>query len=280
MMFDEYASPFVDRVLDRSSETEGERGSDLFEGLVKKRKRAFRRMHFYDLNGKYLGAWRRWQSGWHIRLIKRSDYKRIVAAGGGAKPDQFKKQSVRKMVESLAKHSRLVTVQRLNPQKKFLKNLFEKAKKANKEHAAYILLDYPNATLTFRIAKVVNQTPTDVDISLGTVSKMRTLPPPDGDVAVQVIGTVHTHYFRDPLINTSSTRQGKTIRSNVKRIHYGVSKLDMNSAKDHGIVVHAFDSRYIHKALPSGRKLNKQSKDQNVLVHALWLFGFAPGPRI
>ncbi|MEZ4402581.1 MAG: hypothetical protein R3B06_21335 [Kofleriaceae bacterium] len=194
------------------------------------------------------------------------------------------------MVHDLVAASKRLSIQTEESQWKDINILFEKAQASARSHAtkpqdaqeqvAYFVLDVIDASLKLVEARDAQTSNFHATYSLGEVrgdKRKKTLPADmGGDPARRVIGTIHTHYLLDPLINTSSTALGYSSKSRIRLLRAGVSDVDIGSAKMNSLVIYAIDSKYLHRAVPrmpdGVSTRNNLPRKGNVLRDALAYF--------
>jgi hypothetical protein len=245
---------------------------------------------------KFLGRWTVPQAGPSVHLIDPAAYASTVATleypplrqpgrwPGGGPPSratygdldpadmQERLALYEAMVKKLIGTAATVTIAPLPDQRQALTALYADAKARNVEQVLFLLLDLRAARLSMVRAQGVTATSREANIPLGRVpgTSIRTLPPPAGSTSLQVIGNVHTHYLSAPSVRAVP---GGTVRTTMG---YGVSAVDVTSAKTDGIVVYALDDRYLHRANPDGTRDDKLGRDFDVLLDALEVFSGKP----
>jgi hypothetical protein len=246
---------------------------------------------------KFLGTWTVPQAGPSVHLIDEAAYASTVATltypplrqpgarwPGGGPPSratygdldpadmQERLALYEAMVRKLIAAAATVTIAPRPDQRQALTALYADAKAQNLEQVLFLLLDLRAARMSMVRARGVTATSREANIPLGRVpgTNIRTLPPPAGSASLQVIGNVHTHYLSAPSVRTVP---GGTVRTTMG---YGVSAIDVTSARTDGIVVYALDDRYLHRANPDGTKDDKLGRDFDVLLDALEVFSGKP----
>ncbi len=145
--------------------------------------------------------------------------------------------------------------------------LVQAAQRAHKEQGAYIALQFSTAKLLFVQATPVASSDIDITLPVVPLKDLRFVP---GDMTMQIVGTVHTHY-------ANVTAMDKAVPGG--RMHYsirpGVSDKDRKSAKNEKFVVYAVDAKNVHKALPNGQARNNLARSLDIIIDALESFGRA-----
>jgi hypothetical protein len=187
------------------------------------------------------------------------------------------------MISQLIAAGRPVAVQTERDQWVLIKQLLAKAVKAAQstgrlqaapEFVAMFVLDVSStATLSLSVVPNIKMNGNHAIIPLGTIRGTNKRVLAGGNANQRVIGDIHTHALLDPFINTTSTSVGTRIGPT---LHSGVSDIDVDSARNDGIVVYAIDSRKLHRVDPDGSKHDGMDQTGNLLRAALKIFGGEP----
>lgn len=192
------------------------------------------------------------------------------------------------MLDQLMSQGKRLVIESEREQWAKIETLFTKAKRSGEdatrkgrpdlaqEFVAYFAIDVIDARLSIIEAAGTVTRNFHVTFQVGSIrgTDKKTLPPSMGaDYAKRVIGTIHTHYLFDPLINTTSTASGITTSSLQRVMRHGVSDTDAATAASERLVVYAVDSKYLHRALPDGTRQDKLPRRGDVLRAALMAFG-------
>lgn len=274
-----------------------------------------RRVHpavFYDRDAlRFLGTWPRLQAGPAVYLIDR-DWFNDLRAEARKRPRAassdfaiaIEGRNVRRpatgligadydaeMLDELTSRGKQLAIETEAEQWKKVEDLFARAKGSGEdatrkgrpelaqEFVAYFVLDVIDARLSMVEATGAVTRDFHATFPLGSIrgTYKKTLPPSmGGDNAKRVIGTIHTHYLFDPLVNVTSTATGTRTLGVQRIMRHGVSDVDVASAKVERVLVYAVDSKYLHRALPDGTKQDKLPRRGNILRAALKTFGGEP----